>query len=130
MASAQFTSDLAALKLLDVLIASSQLDPDEQLDQKLHERYQLASQNAKLIPIESCLEKTLSLSNLTESEKQFLRGSYQYVRAGEALPDVSYLTFLTILTPLFRMVRFLPFLNKCFPSLVLKLEPSRLIEKF
>ena len=114
IASAQFTSDLAALKLLDVLIASSQLDPDEQLDQNLHERYQLASQNAKLIPIESCLEETLSLSNLTEPEKQSLRGSYQYVRAGEALPDVSYLTFLTDLDSIIQNAQIFTFFKQVF----------------
>jgi len=77
----EYTDDLAALDLLDFIVSSSGVD------EKTCQRYSLASQNSRLTGIEKFIEETLAASNLSEVEQQLLRGTYQCVKAGEAISN-------------------------------------------
>ncbi|HEY9810928.1 MAG TPA: hypothetical protein V6D13_16490 [Halomicronema sp.] len=83
---AEDIDDLIALDLLDYVISSSKLDPD------IKQRYQLASTNSRLLAIEQTLETALGKSQLSETEKKQIRGTFAYVRAGEPVPDFKALT--------------------------------------
>ncbi|MGF1491144.1 MAG: hypothetical protein ACFBSC_01555 [Microcoleaceae cyanobacterium] len=82
------TEDFAALQLLDYLVNSSKLYME------IGQRYRIASQNSRWVGLEHCLESTLVNSQLNKSEKQALRSTYQYLRAGEAIPSLETLTKL------------------------------------
>jgi hypothetical protein len=82
---AKYTEDLAAQDLLDFIVSSSLTNPS------VSQRYNIASQNSKLIKIEECLENALAASNLDETEKQLIRATYQYIRAGENIADFGVL---------------------------------------
>ncbi len=84
----QYTGDLTALDLLDFIISSSNLDS------KICQQYSLASQNSRLTGIEKFIEETLTASNLSEAEQELLRGTYQCVKAGEAISDFEALNQL------------------------------------
>jgi hypothetical protein len=84
----EYTDDLAALDLLDFIVSSSGMD------EKICQRYSLASQNSRLTGIEKFIEETLAASNLSEAEQQLLRGTYQCVKAGEAISDFEALNQL------------------------------------
>jgi hypothetical protein len=84
----QYTDDIAALDLLDFIISSSDLDS------KICQRYSLASQNSRLTGIEKFIEEILTVSNLSEAEQELLRGTYQCVKAGEAISDFEALNQL------------------------------------
>ncbi|MCV3214743.1 hypothetical protein OGM63_14660 [Plectonema radiosum NIES-515] len=85
---AKHTEDLAALELLDKMVYFSKTKPS------VIQRYNIASQNSKLIKIEECIENALTASNLDETEKQSIRGAYQYIRAGENITDFGVLNQL------------------------------------
>ncbi len=80
--------DLAALNLLDFIVAVSQLNPS------LIENYNIASQSYRLIKIENFLEKALEASHLNQTKKQCIRGTYQCIRAGENIADFDILNQL------------------------------------
>lgn len=86
--SAEFAEDLAALDLLDYLVTTSGASDE------IRSSYELASQNSRLIAIESSLEDALKKSQLDDSEKKSIRGTYQFVRAGEPINDFGALTQL------------------------------------
>ncbi|MEG3904751.1 hypothetical protein QUB19_20185 [Microcoleus sp. B4-C5] len=74
------------MDFLDYVISSSKLD------NKIKERYQIASTNSRLLGIEQAIESTLAQSKLTEAKKKLIRGTSAYVRAGEPVPDFKALT--------------------------------------
>lgn len=73
--------DLAALNLLDFIVDSSNIDSLIGL------RYRIASENSRWISIDRGLEQVLESANLMELEKSQLKGIYQYIKAGEPLPN-------------------------------------------
>jgi hypothetical protein len=75
--------NLRALDLLDLLVLSGNLP------RNIFQRYIIGSQNSRLIAIEECLEETLASAYLTEEKKRLIKGSYQCVLAGEALPNLA-----------------------------------------
>ncbi|MEA5617246.1 hypothetical protein VB711_05250 [Cronbergia sp. UHCC 0137] len=77
--------DIASLDLLKYLVASSELD--EQIKQK----YEIAYQNCQLNIIEKAIESALAKSEVSEDKKKLIRGTYQYVRASEPVPNFGYL---------------------------------------
>jgi hypothetical protein len=84
----KYSEDLAAQDLLDFIVSSSLTNPS------VSQRYNIASQNSKSIKIEECIEDALAASNLDETEKQSIRGTYQYIRAGENITDFGVLNQL------------------------------------
>jgi len=82
----QPTQDFTALDLLDYLVLTSKLYSD------MGQRYIIASHYSRSLGLEQCLEKALETSNLDLDEKMRLKGSYQYVRSGEAVPDLEALS--------------------------------------
>ncbi|MEP6517050.1 hypothetical protein [Microcoleus vaginatus] len=82
----EYINDVIALDLLDYVIRSSKLD------NKIKERYEIASNNSRLLGTEQAIEMALSQSKLTEAEKKLIRGTFAYVRAGEPVPDFKALT--------------------------------------
>ncbi|MFB2934868.1 hypothetical protein ACE1B6_06280 [Aerosakkonemataceae cyanobacterium BLCC-F154] len=82
----EYLDDQSTLALLDYVIYTSKLD------NKIKERYHIASTNSRLLGIEQTIEAALSKSNLTEAEKKQIRGTYAYVRAGEPVPNFKALT--------------------------------------
>ncbi|MFZ1025135.1 MAG: hypothetical protein WAN66_02835 [Limnoraphis robusta] len=90
----KYISDIEALELLDYMIYSS-----SKLDPQIQQRYEIASKNSRLVGIEQAIASALGESNLTEKEKKTIRGTWEYVRAGEPVPDFKALTDLdTIIT--------------------------------
>ncbi|MBD2482873.1 hypothetical protein [Planktothrix sp. FACHB-1365] len=93
--SEQLNDDIAAIDLLDFIVTSNQ----KNLDSEFFQKYQLASENYRLLWIEQCLEKALESAHISDDQKQALRGIYQSVRAGEAISELNYLNDLdSILT--------------------------------
>ncbi|WP_254174600.1 hypothetical protein [Planktothrix pseudagardhii] len=93
--SEQLNDDIAAIDLLDFIVTSNQ----KILDPEFFQKYQLASENYRLLWIEQCLEKALESAHISDDQKQALRGIYQSVRAGEAISELNYLNDLdSILT--------------------------------
>ncbi|MCT7957869.1 twin-arginine translocation signal domain-containing protein [Laspinema palackyanum] len=84
----KYFEDLATLELLDYVVASSKLD------EKIQQRYEIASQSSRLVAIEEAIEKVLANSELNPNEKQVIRGTHQYVRAGDPVPNFEDLTDL------------------------------------
>lgn len=82
----KYINDLIALDFLDYVINTSKLD------RKIQKRYQLASTNSRLLGIEEAIESTLAKSQLNDTEKKLIRGTFAYVRAGEPVPDFKALT--------------------------------------
>ena len=82
----EYINDLSALDFLDYVISSSKLDS------KIQERYQLASNNSRLLGTEQAIEMALTKSKLTEAEKKLIRGTFASVRASEPVPDFKALT--------------------------------------
>ena len=77
-----YTYDLAALNLLDFIVNLSNIDSFIGL------RYTMASENSRWIGIDKSLEQILDSANLMETEKHKLKGTYQYIKAGEPLPNL------------------------------------------
>jgi hypothetical protein len=84
----KYFNDLATLDLLDYVVASSKLD------ETIQQRYEVASQNSRLVAIEEAIEKVLANSELNQNQKQVIRGTHQYVRAGDPVPNFEDLTDL------------------------------------
>ena len=82
----EYINDVIGLDLLDYVISSSKLD------KKIKERYEIASNNSRLLGTEQAIEMALSQSKLTEAEKKLIRGTFASVRAGEPVPDFKALT--------------------------------------
>lgn len=82
----KYINDLIALDFLDYIINTSTLD------KKIQDCYQLASTNSRLLGIEQAIESTLAQSQLNDTEKKLIRGTFAYVRAGEPVPDFKALT--------------------------------------
>ncbi len=82
----QPTQDFMALDLLDYLVLTSKLYSD------MGQRYIIASHHSRSLTLEQCLGKALETSDLDLDEKMRLKGIYQYVRSGEAVPDLEALT--------------------------------------
>ena len=81
----EYIEDIASLDLLQYLVASSKLDEPIKL------RYDIAYQNCQLNIIEKAIASALAKSKLSQDKKKRIRGTYQYVRASEPVPDFSYL---------------------------------------
>ncbi|MEB3281056.1 MAG: hypothetical protein VKK42_19235 [Lyngbya sp.] len=79
------TEDFAALNLLDYLVFSSKIYSE------IGQRYTIASQNSRLLGLEDCLQKCLNASHLETEEQKGIRAAYQYLRNGEAVPDLKVL---------------------------------------
>ncbi len=86
--AAQGIDDPAALDLLDAIVSFSKLSSD------LGQHYTMASQNARLLRLRQCLETALSASPLDIKDQQLLKATYQYLVAGEAVPNLQALTQL------------------------------------
>ncbi|MCT7973971.1 twin-arginine translocation signal domain-containing protein [Laspinema olomoucense] len=84
----KYFEDLATLDLLDYVVDSSNLD------ETIQQRYKIASQSSRLVAIEEAIEKVLVNSELNPNEKQVIRGTHQYVRAGDPVPNFEDLTDL------------------------------------
>ncbi|MDB9315450.1 hypothetical protein PN462_20215 [Spirulina sp. CS-785/01] len=87
----QYVSDIESLELLDYLIQSSRLDDN------IKARYDIASTNSRLVGVKQALEKALEQSKLRESQKKLVRGTYEYVRASEPVPDFQALQQLDVI---------------------------------
>ncbi len=77
--------DIDALNLLDYLIFSSKLYSE------IGQRYTIASQNSRLLKLEDCLQSSLSGSQLDNEDQKRIRSTYQYLRSGEAVPNLQVL---------------------------------------
>lgn len=84
----KFIRDLVALDLLDYVIESAKLDED------ISQRYSIASNNSRLKGIEEAIADVLAKSKLNKGRRKSIKGTYQYVRAGEPVPDFAALTDL------------------------------------
>ena len=84
----KYFDDLATLDLLDYVVASSKLD------ETIQQRYEVASQSSRLVAIEEAIEKVFANSELNQNQKQVIRGTHQYVRAGDPVPNFEDLTDL------------------------------------
>jgi hypothetical protein len=82
----EYIKDVIALDFLDYVIGSSKLD------NKIKERYEIASNNSRLLGTEQAIEMALTQSKLTEAEKKLIRGTFASVRASEPVPDFKALT--------------------------------------
>lgn len=81
----EYIEDIASLDLLQYLVASSNLD------EQIRQRYDIAYQNCLLTIMEQAIESALAKSQLSQDKKKLIRGTYQYVRGSEPVPDFSYL---------------------------------------
>lgn len=81
-----FVRDLTGLDFLDGLIASSKLD------EKIRDRYSIASNNSRLKGIESAIDAGLAKSQLDEERQKLIKGTYARVRDVEPVPDFLALT--------------------------------------
>lgn len=83
----KYVTDLHAQDILDIVIGgSSELEKDSS-SKIIRDRYQLASQNSRLIALQNQIEETIAASDLSDEKKLRLKGVYQYVRANEPLPS-------------------------------------------
>jgi hypothetical protein len=81
----EYIEDIASLDLLQYLVASSKLD------EPIKRRYDIAYQNCLLTIMEQAIESALAKSQLSQDKKKLIRGTYQYVRSSEPVPNFSYL---------------------------------------
>ncbi|MGB3533694.1 MAG: hypothetical protein WBA13_09255 [Microcoleaceae cyanobacterium] len=86
--SAEGINDIAALDLLDYLVSLSKVNTE------IGQHYTIASQNARLTRLKHCLETALSASNLSTSEQKLIKSTFQYIVAGEPIPNLHALTSL------------------------------------
>lgn len=80
--------NIAALDLLDYVVASSKLD------EKNRQRYEVASHNSRLVAVEKAISDVLANSKLDEAQKKTIWGTHQYVRADDPVPNFEDLTEL------------------------------------
>lgn len=88
ISEAEAVNDLAALELLDFIVAKWLKDKG------LRERYIIASQNSRLVSIERAIDAVVSISTLDKSWIQILKGTYQTLRAYESVGDFQALNHL------------------------------------
>ena len=84
----KIVNDMAALELLDYVINTSKLD------ENIKKRYDLASQNSRLLMISEVIEKSLEKSSLDQENKTLLRGTFEYLKSGLPIPNFQALTEL------------------------------------
>jgi hypothetical protein len=77
-----YVEDLVALDLLDFLVSLSNIESAIGL------RYTIASENSRWLGTEKYVEKALETANLTNSERQWLKITYQYIKLGEPIPNL------------------------------------------
>lgn len=77
-----YVSDLAALDLLDFLISLSNMES------AIGIRYTIASENSRWLATDKYVKKALETANLTNSERQWLQITYQYIKLGEPIPNL------------------------------------------
>lgn len=88
-------TDSYALDLMDIVIAGSS-DLGKKKDGSLiQNRYQIASQNSRLIALQAYITDKIDATELPEEQKQHLKGIYQFVRANEPLPSAEDFEGLT-----------------------------------
>ncbi len=80
--SGLYVGDLAALDLLDFLISLSNIES------AIGVRYTIASENSRWLATDKYVEKALKTANLTNSERQWLQITYQYIKLGEPIPNL------------------------------------------
>lgn len=83
----EYIESIADLEFLDSVIESSSLDD------LIKRRYSIASENSRLLGIENILNKAESSSK----DPKLLKATYQFVRAGEPVPNFKALTKLDAL---------------------------------
>jgi hypothetical protein len=76
-----------ALDVLDAVVAGSSQIRKDKNGKTIQERYKLASQNVRLVELQTYIEESIDQSETAAEHKQQLKGIYQYVRSGEALPS-------------------------------------------
>ncbi|HLO85695.1 MAG TPA: hypothetical protein VK203_11915 [Nostocaceae cyanobacterium] len=79
---------IAANELLDFIVDHFVVEPS------VNQRYRIASQNSKLSKIEEIIEKALEASHLKEIDKQSIRGTLQFIKAGEGIDSFDVLNQL------------------------------------
>lgn len=84
----KFVEDIEALELLDYVVSSSKLD------QNISQRYQLASNNSRLVGIIQAIDAALATSNFTGKTKNLLMATFELVKASQPIPDFNILTQL------------------------------------
>lgn len=88
---AKYINELTALGLLDYAIETSRLEDE------VKQRYKLASTNSRLLGIQQAIESTLAKSRLSDRDKNQIRGTFAYVRAGEPVPNFKTLKELDLI---------------------------------
>jgi len=83
----KYITSIADLELLDSVIESSNLSDT------IKRRYSIASENSRLLGIENILDK----SDSSSKDSKLLKATYQFVRAGEPVPNFKALTKLDAL---------------------------------
>ena len=88
MNTGQGVDDISALELLDYLVSVSKLNAE------IGQHYTIASQNARLMGLKHCLDTALAASNISQTEQQLIKATFQYLVAGEAVTNLQALTAL------------------------------------
>lgn len=88
-------NDPQALDVLDTIISGSPKLKKVKNGETIQKRYQLASQNSRLLELQTYIEEAVDKSEISSEQKQHLKGIYQYVRSGEALPGIEDMDALT-----------------------------------
>ena len=79
--NAESVSDLTTLELLDYIVFSSKLDSS------IKQRYEIASNNSRLLEIQQAIDEAFSQSQLSEGQQKKLKATFQYVRSQEIIPN-------------------------------------------
>jgi hypothetical protein len=79
--NAEVVSDLTTLELLDYIVFSSKLD------NSIQRRYEIASNNSRLLEIQQAIDEAFSQSHLSENQQKKLKATFQYVRSQEIIPN-------------------------------------------
>ncbi|MDY6803273.1 MAG: hypothetical protein SXA11_05635 [Cyanobacteriota bacterium] len=77
-----YAEDLAALDLLDFAISLSNIESAVGL------RYKIASENSRWLGTDKYVEEKIETANLTNSERQWLKITYKYIKLGEPVPNL------------------------------------------
>jgi hypothetical protein len=76
------------LELLDYVISTSNLD------ETIKNRYEIASQNSRLLKIAETINITLEESALNQEQKRLIRGTFEYIKSSLPIPNWQTLTQL------------------------------------
>ena len=87
--SGKYVSDITSLELLDYIVRTSDFSSVKKQEQRdnLHTRYEFGSNYSRLRGIESAIEKALGDSKFEDQDKKLIRGTFEYIRAGEPVPS-------------------------------------------